>query len=111
MEKVLLNAKQAAEVSLNKGYEWFKNQVFKQIREAAEMGESELHWGISYPFWKGYIDDPCSIENETPFVKNICKIKSLLDDLGYSTRFIFHEDDETMDYILVTELVIEWYIK
>lgn len=50
MEKVLLNAKQAAEVSLNKGYEWFKNQVFKQIREAAERGESELHWGISYPY-------------------------------------------------------------
>lgn len=111
MEKVLLSAKQAAELSLEKGYEWFKNQVFKQIRETAEGGESELHWGISYPFWKGYIDDPCSIENETPFVKNICKIKSLLDDLGYSTRFIFHEDDETMDYVLVTELVIEWYSK
>lgn len=35
MEKVLLNAKEAAELSLEKGYEWFKNQVFKQIRETA----------------------------------------------------------------------------
>ena len=33
MEKVLLSAKQAAELSLEKGYEWFKNQVCKQIRE------------------------------------------------------------------------------
>ena len=57
MEKVLLSAKQAAELSLEKGYEWFKNQVFKQIRETAERGESELHWGISYPFLKDYLED------------------------------------------------------
>lgn len=70
-----------------------------------------MHWGISYPFWKGYIDDPCCIENETPFVKNICKIKSLLDDLGYSTRFITGIDEEANGHELVTELVIGWYSK
>ena len=111
MEKVLLNAEQAAEVSLNKGYEWFKNQVFKQIRETAERGESELHWGISYPFWIGYIDNPYNMANVTPFVRNIRKIKSLLADLGYSTRLVTHIDEEANGHEFVTELVIGWYSK
>lgn len=107
MEKVLLSAKQAVELSLNKGYEWFKNQVFKQIREAAERGESDLHWGISDPFWKGNIDNSYNITNITPFVRNIRKIKSLLADLGYLTRFVTYED-ETNKLDLVTEIVISW---
>lgn len=109
MEKMFLSAEQAAELSLEKGYEWFKNQVFKQIRETSERGESELHWGISYPFWIGYIDNPYNMANVTPFVKNICKIKSLLDNLGYSTRFVTCIDEEANGHELVTELVITWY--
>ena len=74
MEKVLLSAKQAAELSLEKGYEWFKNQVFKQIRETAERGESELHWGISYPFLKDYLvliyDDKFEATNITAWHRN-----------------------------------------
>lgn len=112
MEKVLLNAKKAAELSLNRGYEWLKNQVFKQIRETAERGESELHWGISYPFLKDYLDDTYdtifsqhSIGNI--YITNIRKIKSLLTDYGYTVKFVTCEDDDF--YELVTELVIEWY--
>ena len=109
MEKVLLNAEQAAELSLNKGYEWFKNQVFKQIRETAERGESELRWGISYPFLKKYLEDTIfstpSIGNI--YITNIRKIKSLLLDFGYTVKFITCEDDDF--YELVTELVITWY--
>ena len=111
MEKILLSAEQAAELSLNKGYEWFKNQVFKQIRETAERGESELHWGISNPFWIGYIDNSYNMANTTPFVRNIRKIKSLLADLGYSTRFVTYEDKEANNKEFVTELVIGWYNK
>lgn len=102
MEKILLSAEQAAELSLNKGYEWFKNQVFKQIRETAERGESELHWGISNPFYKEWIKD----DSADPFVRNLRKIKSLLGDLGYSVRFITCDDDDGDE--LITELVIRW---
>jgi len=112
MEKVLLSAEQAAELSLNKGYEWFKNQVFKQIRETAERGESELHWGISNPFYKEYLEDNSNTIFSTPFISNIYitnirKIKSLLSDFGYTVKFITCDDDDGDE--LVTELVIEWY--
>ena len=99
MEKVLLSAKQAAELSLEKGYEWFKNQIFKQIRETAERGESELHWGISYPLLKDYLEDTSdtifsisSIGNI--YITNIRKIKSLLTDYGYTVKFVTYEDDD-----------------
>lgn len=109
MEKVLLSAKQAAELSLNKGYEWFKNQVFKQIRETAERGESELHWGISYPFVKDYLNGDYKDSYEDPFIKNLRKIKSLLTDLGYTVKFVTYDDDDGNEF--VTELVITWYNK
>lgn len=107
MEKVLLSAKQAAELSLEKGYEWFKNQVFKQIRETAERGESELHWGISYPFLKEYLNGDYKDLYADLFIKNLRKIKSLLADLGYSVKFATCDDDNGNE--LVTELVITWY--
>lgn len=107
MEKVLLSAKQAAELSLEKGYEWFKNQVFKQIRETAERDESELHWGISYPFVKDYLNGDYKDLYADPSIKNLRKIKSLLSDLGYSVKFATCDDDDGKE--LVTELVIEWY--
>lgn len=106
MEKVLLSAEQAAELSLNKGYEWFKNQIFKQIRETAERGESELHWGISNPFYKEYLNGDHKDLYADPFIRNLRKIKSLLGDLGYSVRFIACDDDNGDE--LVTELVIRW---
>lgn len=109
MEKVLLSAKQAAELSLEKGYEWFKNQVFKQIRETSERGESELHWGISYPFLKEYLNEDYKDLYADPSIKNLRKIKSLLSDLGYSVKFATCDDDDGKE--LVTDLVITWYDK
>lgn len=106
MEKVLLSAEQAAELSLNKGYEWFKNQIFKQIRETAERGESELHWGISNPFYKELINGDYKYLCTDPFIKNLRKIKSLLGDLGYSAKFVTCDDDNRDE--LVTELVVRW---
>lgn len=106
MEKVLLSAKQAAELSLEKGYEWFKNQIFKQIRETAERGESELHWGISNPFkTKEWFKAQHREENTIPFAKNLYKIKILLNDLGYGSKFISVIDGEDN---LVTEFVVTW---
>ncbi len=109
MEKVLLSAEQAAELSLNKGYEWLKNQIFKQIRETAEIGESELHWGISYPFYKEYLNGDYKDLYADPFIKNIRKIKSLLSDFGYAVKFATCDDDNGNE--LVTDLVITWYNK
>lgn len=106
MEKMFLSAEQAAELSLNKGYEWFKNQVFKQIRETAERGESELHWGISCPFKaKEWFKAQHREEDAIPFAKNLYKIKILLSDLGYNVKFISVIDGEDN---LVTEFVISW---
>lgn len=106
MEKVLLNAEQAAEVSLNKGYEWFKNQVFKQIRETAERGESEFHWGIANPFkTKEWFKAQHREEDTIPFAKNLYKIKILLGDLGYDVKLISVIDGEDN---LVTEFVVSW---
>lgn len=106
MEKMFLSAEQAAELSLNKGYEWFKNQVFKQIRETAERGESELHWGIANPFKaKEWFKAQHGEEDVIPFAKNLYKIKILLSNLGYEIRFISVIDGEDN---LVTEFVISW---
>lgn len=106
---MFLSAEQSAELSLNRGYDWLKNQIFKQIRETAERGESELHWGIANPFYKEYLkeckDDSCI----APFVKNIRKIKSFLGDLGYVVKFVTCDDDDGNE--LVTELVIAWFTK
>lgn len=109
MEKVLLSAEQAVELSLNRGYEWFRNQVFKQIRETAERGESELHWGIANPFYKEYLNGDYKDLYTDPFIKNLRKIKSLLGDLGYAVRFATCDDDDGNE--LVTELVIIWNTK
>lgn len=109
MEKVLLSAEQAAELSLNKGYEWFKNQVFKQIRETAERGESELHWGIANPFNIEWLKNENKDLHGEPsvYIENLRKIKSLLSDLGYYTRYVTCEDNNDNN-VFVTELVIAW---
>ena len=44
MEKVLLSAEQAREISSTKGYEWVKNQVFKGIRTRAGKGYTYFYW-------------------------------------------------------------------
>ena len=44
MEKVKLTAKQTQEITKTTGKEWLKNQIFKNIRQAAEHGENRLMW-------------------------------------------------------------------
>ena len=44
MEKVKLTAKQAFGLAQTSGKEWLKNQIFKNIRQAAEHGETHLIW-------------------------------------------------------------------
>lgn len=44
MEKCKLSAKQAFELAQTSGKEWLKNQIFKNIRQAAERGETHLIW-------------------------------------------------------------------
>ena len=44
MEKVKLTAKQAFGLAQTSGKEWLKNQIFKNIRQAAERGETHLIW-------------------------------------------------------------------
>ena len=107
MEKVLLSAKQAAELSLEKGYEWFKNQIFKQIRETAERGESELHWGISYPFLKDYLEDTCDTIFSQPSIGNIyitnIRQKTSLQDAFSSLNLVLQsiEDDMPEDFFSI----------
>lgn len=44
MEKCKLSAKQAFGLARTSGKEWLKNQIFKNIRQAAERGETHLIW-------------------------------------------------------------------
>lgn len=44
MEKCKLSAKQAFGLAQTSGKEWLKNQIFKNIRQAAERGETHLIW-------------------------------------------------------------------
>lgn len=44
MEKCKLSAKQAFGIAQTSGKEWLKNQIFKNIRQAAERGETHLIW-------------------------------------------------------------------
>ena len=44
MEKVKLTAKQAQGITRTTGKEWLMNQIFKNIRQAAEHGENRLVW-------------------------------------------------------------------
>lgn len=66
MEKVKLTAKQAQEVMKTDGKEWLKNQIFKNIRQAAEHGENRLMWDF---------------ENCSDF---FFEIKDEFENLGYS---------------------------
>lgn len=66
MEKVKLTAKQAQEVTKTTGKEWLKNQIFKNIRQAAEHGENRLVWDF---------------ENCSDF---FFEVKKELENLGYS---------------------------
>lgn len=48
MEKVKLTAKQAQEVMKTDGKKWLENQIFKNIRQAAEHGETSIVWDFGH---------------------------------------------------------------
>ena len=48
MEKVKLTAKQAFGLAQTSGKEWLKNQIFKNIRQAAEHGETSIVWDFEH---------------------------------------------------------------
>ena len=48
MEKVKLTAKQAQEVMKTDGKKWLENQIFKNIRQAAEHGETSIVWDFEH---------------------------------------------------------------
>lgn len=50
MEKCKLSAKQAFELAQTYGKEWLKNQIFKNIRQAAEHGEDRIVWDFAQNF-------------------------------------------------------------
>lgn len=71
-----------------------------------------MHWGISYPFLKDYLEDTSDTVFSTPYIGNIYitnvrKIKSLLTDYGYTVKFVTCKDDDSYEFL--TELVITWY--
>lgn len=66
MEKVKLTAKQAQKVTKTTGKEWLMNQIFKNIRQAAERGENRLVWDF----------ESCS--------DFFLEVKNELENLGYS---------------------------
>lgn len=66
MEKVKLTAKQAQKVTKTIGKEWLMNQIFKNIRQAAERGENRLVWDF----------ESCS--------DFLLEVKNELENLGYS---------------------------
>ena len=68
MEKCKLSAKQAFGLAQTSGKEWLKNQIFKNIRQAAERGKTHLIWDF----------EPCKF-----FFDDITKE---LRDLGYLVR-------------------------
>ena len=65
MEKVKLTAEQAFKLTQTSGKEWLKNQIFKNIRQAAESGEDKIFWDF------------------TPNLEIADEIKSTLYDMGY----------------------------
>ena len=48
MEKIKLTAKQAQEVIKTDGKTWLENQIFKNIRQAAEHGETSIVWDFEH---------------------------------------------------------------
>ena len=48
MEKIKLTAKQAQEVIKTDGKKWLENQIFKNIRQAAEHGETSIVWDFEH---------------------------------------------------------------
>lgn len=83
MEKVKLTAKQAKEITCTSGKEKLKNQLFKNIRQAAERGETHFIWNF---------------RNCEEFYSDVT---NELEKLGYDFSFVGDQLDTIID--------IDWY--
>lgn len=91
MEKCKLSAKQAFGLAQTSGKEWLKNQIFKNIRQAAERGETHLIWDF----------EPCRYFFD--------EINSELHDLGYGVSVTEEGISMILDIYWDTETKIpEW---
>lgn len=79
MEKVKLTAKQAQGIARTIGKEWLKNQLFKNIRQAAERGETHFVWDFR----------DCG-----EFYSDVTRE---LEELGYGISFVGEELDTIID--------------
>lgn len=91
MEKCKLSAKQAFGLAQTSGKEWLKNQIFKNIRQAAERGETHLIWDF----------EPCRYFFD--------EINDELHDLGYGVSVTEEGISMILDIYWDTETKIpEW---
>ena len=79
MEKVKLTAKQAFKLTQTSGKEWLKNQIFKNIRQAAGHGETHLIWDF----------EPCKFFFD--------EVTEELRNLGYSVEIMGDEITAILD--------------
>lgn len=86
MEKCKLSAKQAFGLAQTSGKEWLKNQIFKNIRQAAERGETHLIWDF----------EPCKFffDEITKELRDLGYLVGIVGD-GIVTTFEISWEDET----------------
>lgn len=112
MEKLLLSAEQAREVTSTRGYEWTKNQVFKGIRTQAEKGLTYFFWNFNScndfelkDFENMDLITGC-IERD-----NIVKlIRVLREAYNYKVKFSTtqHSPSDDLESTIVTGITISW---
>lgn len=79
MEKEKIKANVAMVMSQTTGRDFLKNQIFKNIRQAAERGQNHLFWDFQY------------CENSLHFIqRELC-------DLGYTIRIVADKRDNIID--------------
>lgn len=89
MEKEKIRANVAMVMSQTTGRDFLKNQIFKNIRQAAERGQNHLFWDFQY------------CENSLHFIqRELC-------DLGYTIRTVADKRDNIIDISWAREDVLK----
>lgn len=89
MEKEKFRANIAMVMSQTTGRDFLKNQIFKNIRQAAERGQNHLFWDFQY------------CENSLHFIqRELC-------DLGYTIRIVADNRDNIVDISWAREDVLK----
>lgn len=88
MEKILLNAEQAREVTKTNGYKWFKNIVFKNIKEAAECGRTHFEWDFTRDYTQEAFEKELTDKNDLETYNILRLMKELTTDYHYKVDFV-----------------------